>query len=170
MPQTTDPVAAVRRFNRFYTPAIGLLKNGYLETPYTAAEGRALYEIGKGDGVTAKAIGEITGLDAGYLSRIVARLERDGVIAREPAANDRRSTLLRLTPHGAEIFEAFDRRSSALVEGLIAGLSGAERARLVEAVETVQALLRPDRIGRARRSSCGCTGPATWAGSPSGTA
>src|SRR5258706_1861864 len=141
--ELADPAAAVRRFNRFYPPAIGLLKNGYLETPYTAAEGRTLYEIGKGDGVTAKAIGEVTGLDAGYLSRIVARLERDGVVARERSASDGRSTLLRLTDHGAAVFEAFDQRSSALVEGLIAGLSNAERARLVQAVETVQDLLGP---------------------------
>jgi DNA-binding MarR family transcriptional regulator/predicted GNAT family N-acyltransferase len=142
--ELAESVAAVRRFNRFYTPAIGLLKNGYLETPYTAAEGRALYEIGKGDGVTAKAIGEVTGLDAGYLSRIVARLERDGVVARERSASDGRSTLLRLTEQGADVFDAFDRRSSALVEGLIAGLSGDDRTRLVRALETVQDLLGPN--------------------------
>src|SRR5688500_16294871 len=82
----TDTVAAVRRFNRFYTRAIGVLERGYLGTPYTLAEGRVLYEIAKGGGVTAKVVGEITGLDAGYLSRIVARFERDGVVARERSA------------------------------------------------------------------------------------
>jgi DNA-binding MarR family transcriptional regulator len=89
--ETADPVAAVRRFNRFYTRAIGVLDRGYLGTPYTLAEGRVLYEIANGDGMTAKAIGEITGLDAGYLSRIVSRLERDGVVARERSASDGRS-------------------------------------------------------------------------------
>ena len=141
----TDPVVAVRRFNRFYTRAIGVLEKGYLGTDYTVAEGRVIYEIAKADGITAKAVGEITGLDAGYLSRIVARLARDGVVVRERSASDGRSTLLRLTAHGAEVFEPFDRKSAALVEGLLAGLSGAERRRLVEAMETAQALMSPDR-------------------------
>jgi DNA-binding MarR family transcriptional regulator/GNAT superfamily N-acetyltransferase len=104
-----------------------------------------MYEVAKADGITAKTVGEITGLDAGYLSRIVARLERDGVVARERSASDGRSTLLRLTPHGAQVFEPFDRRSADLVEGLLAGLSGAERRRLVEAMETAQALMSPER-------------------------
>ena len=109
---TADPVAAVRRFNRFYTRAIGVLDRGYLGTSYTLAEGRVLYEIANGEGITAKQIGQITGLDAGYLSRIVARLERDGIVARERSATDGRSALLRLTPHGQEVFAPFDRKSA----------------------------------------------------------
>ena len=137
----TDPVAAVRRFNRFYTRAIGLLEKGYLGTPYTLAEGRVLYEIAKGEGVTAKAVGEITGLDAGYLSRIVSRFERDGTVARERSAADGRSALLRLTEHGEAVFEPFDRRSAALVEGMIGGLSRGQRAQLTEAMAQVETLL-----------------------------
>ncbi len=143
--ELTDAVTAVRRFNRFYTRAIGVLEKGYLGTPYSVAEGRVLYEIAKADGIAAKTVGEITGLDAGYLSRIVARLERDGVVARERSANDGRSALLRLTDRGAEVFAPFDRSSAALVEGLIGRLSGAERRQLIEAVQTVEALLAPDR-------------------------
>jgi len=136
-----DPVAAVRRFNRFYTRAIGVLEKGYLGTPYTVAEGRVLYEIAQADGIAAKAVGEIAGLDAGYLSRIVARLERDGVVSRERSAQDGRSALLRLTPRGAEVFEPLDRRSAALVEGMIGQLSSRERQRLISAMADVEALL-----------------------------
>ncbi|MGZ3404636.1 MAG: bifunctional helix-turn-helix transcriptional regulator/GNAT family N-acetyltransferase, partial [Phenylobacterium sp.] len=142
-----DPVAAVRRFNRFYTRAIGLLEKGYLGTSYTLAEGRVLYEIAKGDGVTAKAVGEITGLDAGYLSRIVARFERDGVVSRERSATDGRSALLRLTEQGAAVFAPFDQRSDALVEGMIGGLSQADRARLTQAMADVESLLGAKAAG-----------------------
>jgi DNA-binding MarR family transcriptional regulator/GNAT superfamily N-acetyltransferase len=136
-----DTVAAVRRFNRFYTRAIGVLERGYLGTPYTLAEGRVLYEIAKGDGVTASAIGEITGLDAGYLSRIVGRFERDGVVVRERSATDGRSAVLRLTEHGEEVFAPFDQRSAALVEGLISGLSAPSRERLTGALAEVEQLM-----------------------------
>jgi len=139
--EVLDPVAAVRRFNRFYTRAIGVLEKGYLGTPYTVAEGRVLYEVAKGEGVTAKQVGEITGLDAGYLSRILARLERDGVVARERSTTDGRSAVLRLTAQGAEVFPAFDQRSAVLVEGMIGGLSSEGRRRLTRAMAEVEALL-----------------------------
>jgi DNA-binding MarR family transcriptional regulator/GNAT superfamily N-acetyltransferase len=141
--ETTNPVTAVRRFNRFYTRAIGVLDRGYLGTPYTVAEGRVLYEIATGDAPTPKAIGEITGLDAGYLSRIVAKLERDGLVARARSDTDGRSIRLSLTPAGGEMFAGFNLRSSAVVEGLIDGLDAEARRRLVASVETVETLLSP---------------------------
>jgi DNA-binding MarR family transcriptional regulator/GNAT superfamily N-acetyltransferase len=146
-PDVIDPVAAVRRFNRFYTRAIGVLEKGYLGTPYTVAEGRVLYEIAKADGITAKAIGGIAGLDAGYLSRIVARLERDGVVGRERSASDGRSTVLRLTERGREVFPPFDQRSAALVEGMIGGLSPERRARLTGAMAELEELLNAPPVG-----------------------
>ena len=147
--ETLDPVAAVRRFNRFYTRAIGVLDKGYLGTPYTVAEGRVLYEIAKADGVSAKAIGEITGLDGGYLSRIVARLERDDVVCREQSASDGRSMVLRLTERGAEVFAPFDQRSAALVEDMIGALSADARRRLTDAMAEVEQLLNEPPAGPA---------------------
>lgn len=105
----------------------------------------------------AKAVSEATGLDVGYLSRIVAKLERDGAVARERSAADGRSQLLRLTEQGRQVFAGFDRRSAALVEGLIDHLPPAGRQRLVgalseaqgllEAREIAPAVLRPNRVG-----------------------
>ena len=137
----TDPVTAVRRFNRFYTSAIGVLDKRYLGSPYTVAESRTLYEIATGDGVTPKQVSEITGIDPGYLSRIVGRLERDGMVGRARSATDGRSVVLRLTPAGVAMFSGFNLRSVALVEELIEGLSPPQRRRLVEAIETAQSLL-----------------------------
>jgi DNA-binding MarR family transcriptional regulator/N-acetylglutamate synthase-like GNAT family acetyltransferase len=151
MSEGTHPVTAVRRFNRFYTSAIGVLDKRYLGSPYTVAEGRVLYEVatgqnGEGGGVTPKAVSEITGIDAGYLSRILGRLERDGMVARRRSARDGRSVELSLTPEGVKMFSGFNLRSAALVEDLIEDLSPDERRRLVDAVETAQDLLsRQDR-------------------------
>lgn len=143
MSQGTDPVTAVRRFNRFYTSAIGVLDRRYLGSPYGVAEGRVLYEIATGERVAPKRIGEITGIDAGQLSRIVGKLERDGMVARRRSATDGRSIELSLTPQGAEMFTGFNQRSVALAESLIGGLSAADRRRLVAALETVEDLLSP---------------------------
>ncbi|HEY3947997.1 bifunctional helix-turn-helix transcriptional regulator/GNAT family N-acetyltransferase [Phenylobacterium sp.] len=147
MSEGTHPVTAVRRFNRFYTSAIGVLDRRYLGSPYGVAEGRVLYEIatgpGGGEGVTPKRIGEITRMDAGQLSRIVGKLERDGLVARRRSATDGRSIELSLTPDGAAMFAGFNQSSAALAEQLIGGLSAQERRSLVDALETAQDLLTP---------------------------
>jgi DNA-binding MarR family transcriptional regulator/GNAT superfamily N-acetyltransferase len=143
-PGAADPVAAVRRFNRFYTQTIRVLDHDYLGAGYTVAEGRVLYEIARQDGVSAKQVAEATGLDAGYLSRIVARLERDGVVARERSASDGRSAVLRVTAHGAQVFGVFDQRAIDVVEGLLKPLTAEQQPRLVAAMRTVEALIGQD--------------------------
>jgi len=136
-----DAVTAVRGFSRFYTRAVGVLDRHYLGSPYSVAEGRVLYEIAMGDGLTPKQVAEVTGLDAGYLSRIVARLERDGLVARERSEADRRSIRLRLTPDGRTMFEGFNRRSAELVEGLLEKVAPQDRGRLVDALGQARSLL-----------------------------
>ena len=60
----TDPrldahVAAIRRFNRFYTTQIGALQEGLLESAFSLAEARVLYELAQSDGAaTATDIGK----------------------------------------------------------------------------------------------------------------
>ena len=65
----TDPafdarIAAARRFNRFYTREIGVLRKGYLGSSFSLAEARVLYEVGHRDGPTATEIARALDLDA----------------------------------------------------------------------------------------------------------
>src|SRR5581483_5773396 len=89
-------VAAVRRFNRFYTRQIGLLQDGYLESPFSLTQVRVLYELAQRETSTASELRRELGLDAGYLSRILSAFRKRGLIDKRPSATDGRQSLLRL--------------------------------------------------------------------------
>src|SRR5438093_5359005 len=102
-------VEAVRHFNRFYTPQIGLLRQGYLDSAFSLTEVRVLYELAHRDQTTASELVRELDLDPGYLSRILRRFQHAGLISRTLAPADRRQVLLRLTPSGRAAFEPLDR-------------------------------------------------------------
>jgi DNA-binding MarR family transcriptional regulator/GNAT superfamily N-acetyltransferase len=138
-----DRVAAVRRFNRFYTGRIGVLHEGLLDSAYSLAEGRVLYELAHRAGATARDLARDLKLDAGYLSRILKAFERDGLVRREASAGDARQRVLSLTARGRRAFAPLDRRSQEEVAAMLAPLSDAAQARLTGAMQAIEALLEP---------------------------
>jgi DNA-binding MarR family transcriptional regulator/GNAT superfamily N-acetyltransferase len=139
-------VEAVRRFNRFWTRRIGVLQEGYLESPFSLTEVRVLYELAYREDTTASALGKELGLDTGYLSRILRGFEERGLIAKKPSETDGRRSLLRLTEGGREAFVPLDARSREDVGAMLDDLSAAEQDRLVGAMRTIERLLgaRPE--------------------------
>src|SRR5690349_13063410 len=96
-----DPsVQAVRGFNRFYTRQIGVLGEGPLNSPYSLTEVRVLYELAHRSQPTATEVARDLGLDEGYHSRILRNFQKDGLIARESSALDRRQNHIVLTTQG----------------------------------------------------------------------
>lgn len=138
-----DIVSEVRAFNRFYTSVIGVLGAGMHDTSYSLTEARVLFELGTTEAADAADIRAMLGLDPGYLSRILARFESDGLVSRERSAEDARRQVVRLTPKGRDTFAVLDRRSAAEIETLLAKLTDPERRRLVSAMGSVRSLLEP---------------------------
>ncbi len=76
-------IDAVREFSRFYTSTLGVLEDGYLRSSYTLTEARVLFELGQQDETDTVELRRRLGVDAGYMSRLLARLESDGLVVRE---------------------------------------------------------------------------------------
>src|SRR6185369_8822725 len=124
-------VAAVRHFNRTYTRQIGLLREGLMDSPFSLTEVRVLYELAHREHPTASDLVKELDLDPGYLSRILRRFEKRGLISRKPSKTDARSSHLLLTKAGRRAFAPLDRGANDEAAALLGGLSTAEQTRLV---------------------------------------
>jgi DNA-binding MarR family transcriptional regulator/GNAT superfamily N-acetyltransferase len=145
-----DPqVDAVRSFNRFYTRVIGVLQDGLLRTPYTLTEARVIFELAQRDRAEVAALRRDLGLDAGYLSRMLAQFETAGLIIRERSATDGRRQLVALTDAGREVWRDLDRRSADEIAALLRRLGDAERQRLLGAMDSIARLLSAPESQRA---------------------
>jgi len=139
-------VDAAREFTRFYTNKIGVLRGGLLGSRHPLPEARVLYELGRGDGPTdVAALRASLDMDAGQLSRLLARLDDDGLVVRERSARDARRQVLKLTAKGRRAYATLDRGSADLWAALLDPLSDADRARLVGAMDAVRAVLDDER-------------------------
>jgi DNA-binding MarR family transcriptional regulator/GNAT superfamily N-acetyltransferase len=134
-------IAAVRRFSRFYTRELGLLRESLVETRFSLTESRVLYELAHRDQVTASALAAELDLDHGYLSRILRRFGEDGLLKKMRAANDGRQILITITAKGRKAFAPLNKGSHDQVAELLGRLSEAEQARVVGAMGTVEQLL-----------------------------
>jgi DNA-binding MarR family transcriptional regulator/GNAT superfamily N-acetyltransferase len=158
-PERAQRIEAVRGFNRFYTQKIGVLEEGLLESPFSLAEARVLYELAQREAPNAAALCRDLGLDAGYLSRILRRFEERRLLARAASSEDRRQSLLCLTKAGQDAFGALDRASRRAIAGILEPLAAGDQGRLVAAMAAIERLLgakqaaaapyllRPHRIG-----------------------
>jgi DNA-binding MarR family transcriptional regulator/GNAT superfamily N-acetyltransferase len=136
-----ERIGAVRQFNRFITRKIGVLREGLLHSPYTLTEARILFELGHRNSVTASDLCRELGLDPGYLSRILARLEQQGLLEKVRPDNDGRQRLLQLTSEGISAFAFLDQRSRDEVSEMLNDLSEEEQRSLLKAMQTIENLL-----------------------------
>lgn len=142
---TSTPIAThveeVRAFNRFYTARIGALGEGHLDTPYSLTEARILFELAHGGQTEVAELRRQLDLDASYLSRILARWERAGLVVRARSEVDGRRQVVHLTEEGRSVFSTLDSRASDDMGSLLEGLTEEERRRLVAAMGVVSRLL-----------------------------
>jgi DNA-binding MarR family transcriptional regulator/ribosomal protein S18 acetylase RimI-like enzyme len=138
---SSDRVAAVREFNRFYTRRIGVLHEGLLDSPWSLAEVRVLYELAHRAGVAARDLARDLDLDPGYLSRILQRFEKRGFVRRGTGEPDARRRPLHLTAEGQRAFAPLDRRSAKEVAAMLAPLGETRQARLTGAMDAIRRIL-----------------------------
>jgi DNA-binding MarR family transcriptional regulator/GNAT superfamily N-acetyltransferase len=152
-------IAIFRRFNRMYTRYIGTLNEGLLNSNYSLAEARVLYELATRPAPGAKAISEELGMDPGYLSRLLAKFQRAGLMKRKASRRDGRSAEIVLTQRGKSAFGKLNTRSQRQASSILENLAPSARAQLIGCMQTMEGVLaktdrnrppyvlRPHRVG-----------------------
>ncbi len=146
-------IREIRAFNRFYTNLIGALDySRRLHAPYTLTESRVLYELAHTPRTDAADLRAELGLDSGYLSRLLAKFEKAGLIERVPSEKDTRRRRVSLTARGRETADLLDERSRDSVGSLLSTVPPEDRPRLTGAMRDIREILSTSRRqGRPRR-------------------
>lgn len=134
------PADVLRQFNRSHTQRIGVLEDRFLGLDRPLASSRLLWEIGL-DGRAVADVRQTLAVDSAYLSRLLRRLESDGLVVTEPDPTDGRRRRAVLTESGRREWRELDNRSQALAEALISSLGPDQQRRLAEALATADRLL-----------------------------
>ena len=159
LPGVSGEIAKFRHFNRMYTRYLGTLNEGLLNSDYSLAEARVLYELANRDAPKASEIAEGLGMDPGYLSRLLGKFERDGLLQKKMSEQDGRFAELVLTTRGKSVFKKLNELSNEQARAALEGLPPTARAEVIHCMQSIEELLmktdgsrtpyvlRPHRVG-----------------------
>lgn len=142
-----ERIDAIRRFNRLYTRRIGLLQSSHLGTQYSLTEARVLFELGQRPAMTAKDLCGILELDQGYVSRILARFEKKGLISRRASDDDGRMQHVVLSKAGQKTYTVLDDKARDAIAALLDGKAEEDQRALASAARTFEDILRDEPSG-----------------------
>ncbi|MDA2809271.1 helix-turn-helix domain-containing GNAT family N-acetyltransferase [Nocardiopsis sp. RSe5-2] len=139
-----EDVARVRAFNRFLTGRMGIVRPDHLGSPWSLTDVRVMYELLHLGRTETSALRGLLEMDAGQLSRVLARMEDGGLVSRAPSPDDGRKQTVELTAAGERAAAMMDGRADLQIRDLLSGIGGGDRERLLSAMETVRRVLGAD--------------------------
>lgn len=133
-----DIVTEIRGFNRFYTNILGLLDQHIIDSGYSLTEARILFEIGKTDTCTANQLCSALDIERSYMSKIINKFEKKGLISRNICDTDNRNIEIHMTEKGTSVFHELNNRANKQIENLISKLNAEDCEKLVNSIRAVK--------------------------------
>ena len=93
---------------------------------FNGAQGRILYVLWQGDGISIKALSDQSGLAITSLTSMLERMEKQGLLRRESDEKDKRKTLLFLTDRAYALREDYEAVSAQMGAVFYEGFSEEE--------------------------------------------
>lgn len=131
----------IRKFNRFYTVSMGFLNSGYLDTSYSIVETRVLFEIKMHGNCVQSDIAKTLHIDKSYLSRMISRFYKNGLVEKIQSEEDKRITHIALTETGNMETERLIELTDHQIKANIIHLSSDECEKICDAMNVVMSIL-----------------------------
>ncbi|MFT8352575.1 bifunctional helix-turn-helix transcriptional regulator/GNAT family N-acetyltransferase [Clostridium saccharoperbutylacetonicum] len=141
MDDNIDIITDIRGFNRFYTNFLGLLDQHILDSGYSLTEARVIFEISKTEHCMANQLSSILSVDSSYMSRILAKFEKSGLIIRNTSREDNRNIEIRLSEKGIDIFHELNDRSNEQIQKILEKLNDEECEKIRDSMNTIKKYL-----------------------------
>ena len=135
-----DPADVAEKLHSAAIHLLRRLRRQDVASGQTAPRLSALSVIVYGGPLTLGALAAAEQVRPPTMTRIVAALEADGLVQREPSTEDRRVTLVRATPAGENLLHQGRRRRTAQLAAQLAALPARDRATLARAADLLESL------------------------------
>lgn len=146
------PVARVRQASRTVVRELGFLRPTLAQSGLSPSSVHALIEIGATEGLSARDLVERLVLEKSTVSRLIRGLEERELVAREPAQEDGRRRVLRLTPSGLRTLMAIDSFAESQVAMALGTVGPADAETAACGLELYGDALRNVRTGATNLS------------------
>jgi DNA-binding MarR family transcriptional regulator len=143
--QATAPARHADLADRLHSAAIHLLRRLRREDDASglpAPQLSALSVIVFGGPITLGALAAAEQVRPPTITKLVATLEKAGLVEREVDRDDRRVVRVRSTPRGARLLQEGRQRRVAMLAGSLADLSASDRALLERAASVLEKVVR----------------------------
>lgn len=137
-----ESIKKIRSFNRYYTVWLDVMNKGYLGTDFSWPESRILFEIYMYQGISATELCGHLRMDKSYVSRILRKLEKQGLITREVVRGRKGLKKLWLTEAGEREAQKIDSCGDRQIMDKLQKMDKETCGRLCEAMEFIEKVLR----------------------------
>lgn len=136
-----DLAQRIRRFHRDWAEVLARLERAALDAGRSPVEGRVLAELALTPLCDRQALTGRLAIDASFLTRVLRRLQDEGLVEVRPSPHDGRRQDLALTLAGREALTALDTSLDTQVAALLDRLSPRERRELDRALATAACVM-----------------------------
>jgi DNA-binding MarR family transcriptional regulator len=155
----TDPssadwaVSVIGRLFRLAPQLVDLLDLGAREYGMGFARGRVLWALGQSGPVLMRALSQALGISPRTVTGLVDGLEADGWVTRSPHPDDRRATIISLTPAAQAALAGLRENYEGLAHDLLAGVPPEDLERCWSVISTIEQRL--DDVVATRKAAYG---------------
>ena len=137
-----DTIKNIRAFNRYYTVWLDVISKSYLGTGFSWPESRVLFEIYISDDISATELCEHLNMDKSYVSRILAKLEKNKLITRELVVGSKGTKKLHLTELGIKEAKQIDKNGDTQIVQKLKTMDTETCEKLCKAMMLIEKILR----------------------------